>query len=104
MRIPAIAASMAETPQVMPVVRETLMPQDSAAMESMEDARMAVPSLVLFMNRCSTTMLTMDRIRQRMTSGCTARRPNSLTVDTLNTDGKFSVQVPQISWEPFCRI
>ena len=49
-------------------------------------------------------MLTMDRIRQRMTSGCTARRPNSLTVDALNTDGKFSVQVSQISWEPFCRI
>ena len=82
-----MAAIPADRPHVTPVVHETLIPQLSAAIGSIEAALMAVPKEVLFINKCSRTIRIRPAPKQRIISFCTGA-PKTSKTGVEKMDGK----------------
>ena len=90
--------------KVSEIVVLTLMPISCAAPLSSDTARIAVPALLLLVNRVSTTMMMMQVTTVTMVTGAMVScPPNSGIGLPPTTEVKLLVLEPQISSAAFCR-
>ena len=86
------------------IVVFTLIPISCAAPLSSETARIAVPILLLLVNRVSTIMITMQASTVTSVTGVTVSCPsNSWNGLPFTTEVKLFCPEPQISSAAFCR-
>ena len=101
---PAIAARPEPMAKVSEMVVLTLMPISCAAPLSSDTARIAVPALLLLVNRVSATIITTQITTVTMVTGAMVSWPSNSEIGLPpTTEVKLFVLEPQISSAAFCR-